>query len=250
MNFIKHYFSTMIILLYCINCLAQNNKTEAPQNKFIDITGTLGQSQGSAAVSYVNNWKVSKNKKLELGLGLRYTLYTGVKKDYITAPAKYSRSNTIPFAIVFAGQEIQNWDTLTVQRPLTHSLNLTGNIGYYFSEKLYGGINIDLIGFTIGRNTSAIFKSNGNTINENISKPSSFNLLLTGDNDLGTLNSEFFIKYKLDNLLSIKAVYQFLFNEYKTTSVFQTAPDGTVVDRFRNKVNAFGLGISYNFNSK
>lgn len=243
---LKTYFFVLMISPAC-SLYAQQTKTVSTVNRFADITGTIGQSQGTAAASFVNNWKLGEKKKWELGLGLRYTSYFGTKKDYITAPAKLSRSTTFPFAIVFAGQETQNWDTLTVQRPFTHSLNISGNIGYNLSEKWYGGVNIDLIGFTVGRNTSAILTSNGNTVTENKAKPSSFNLLLTGDNDLGTLNSEFFLKYNINKQWSIKGVYQFLFNEYKTTSVFQTAPDGTVVDRFRNKVNAFGAGVSYSF---
>lgn len=246
MNF-KNIFLVFTMLFSTVMLYAQQDKTATVINRFADITATVGQSQGTASASFVNNWKLGDKKKWELGLGLRYTSYSGTKKDYITAPAKLSRSTTFPFAIVFAGQETQNWDTLTVQRPFTHSLNLTGNIGYSFNEKWYGGVNIDLIGFTVGRNSSAILTSNGNTVTESKARPSAFNLLLTGDNDLGTLNSEFFLKYNINKQWSIKAVYQFLFNEYSTTSVFQTAPDGTVVDRFRNKINAFGAGVSYNF---
>ena len=243
----KKLFTLLIILCNSAIIFAQQNKINDSINRFVDVTATLGQSQGTAAASFVNNWKLGQKKKLELGLGLRYTSFFGTKKDYITAPAKLSRSTTFPFAIVFAGQQIQNWDTLTVQRPFTQSLNISGNIGYNFSAKFYGGVNIDLIGFTVGRNTSAVLTSNGSTVTETNAKPSSFNLLLTGDNDLGSLNSEFFVKYNINKRWAIKGVYQFYFNEYRTTTVFQTAPDGTVVDRFRNKVNAFGAGLSYNF---
>jgi hypothetical protein len=48
--------------------------------------------------------------------------------------------------------------------------------------------------------------------------------LLTGDNDIGSLNSEFFFKYKIDNRWGIKAVYQFYFAEYETRTVKQIAP--------------------------
>ena len=109
------------------------------------------------------------------------------------------------------------------------------------------GFNIDVIGFTVGRTTSAVLTSNGVTKAEIAAKPAPFNLLLTGDNDLGSLNSEFFLKYKLNTHWSIKADYQFLFVEYKTTTITQMAPDGTKVDRFRNKVNLIGIGISYHF---
>jgi len=71
--------------------------------------------------------------------------------------------------------------------------------------------------------------------------------LLTGDNDYGSLNSEFFLKYKLSGRWDLRAVYQFFFAEYKTQTIKQIAPDGTEVDRFRNKANLFGLGVSYHF---
>jgi len=158
-----------------------------------------------------------------------------------------ARSTTVPFAIVFAGHEEKNLDTLTLQRPLTTSLNLSVNLGYYLSERWFAGFNIDLIGFTVGRTTSGILHSNGTTTTDPSTKPASFNVLLTGDNDYGSLNSEFFLKYKLSGRWDLRAVYQFFFAEYKTQTIKQIAPDGTEVDRFRNKANLFGLGVSYHF---
>lgn len=239
---------TLVLMLLIITgtsySYAQQKEVNST-NRFLDLTATAGESQGSVAAAYVYNWRLGKKKKIELGLGLRLTSYFGVKKDFITAPAKLARSTTFPFLIVFAEQNEKNFDTLTVQRPFTNSLNISANLGYNFSHRLYGGINIDLIGFTTGRNTSAVLTSNGTTKTEPIAKPAAFNVLLTGDNDYGSLNSEFFLKYRLNNRWGLKGVYQFLFIEYKTTTIKQTAPDGTQVDRFRNKANAFGLGVTY-----
>jgi len=214
-------------------------------DQYLDLTGTIGSSEGSIAGAYVHNWQLGKKKKLELGWGARVTGYFGTKKDFITAPAKLARSTTFPFIIIFAGQLEKNFDTLTVQRPFTTSVNLSFNAAYNFNSRFSGGLNIDVIGVTFGRNSSAIFKSNGITTTEPVAKPAVFNLLLTGDNDLGNLNSEFFLKYKLNKKWGIRAVYQFLFSEYKTSTIKQIAPGGTVNDRFRNKVNALGIGISY-----
>lgn len=225
----------------------QKQTTISKINQFADITATFGSSQGSVALSYIHNWRLGSTKKFELGIGGRLTSYYGTKKDFITAPGRLSRSSTFPFAIVFAGQKTENWDTLTVQRPFVNAINATANFGYHFTDRFYGGINIDVIGFSFGSSSSAILTTNGNTITEPKAKPAAFNLLLTGDNDLGSLNSEFFLKYKVADKWSIKAVYQFLFAEYKTTTIYQTAPDGTKVDRFRNKANNFGLGVSYSF---
>ena len=217
------------------------------KTQFVDLTGTVGNSQGSIAASYVHNWRIGKRKKWEAGLGARYTGYMGSKKDFTTAPAKLSRTTTTPFIIFFAGQKTENWDTLNIQRPFINSINISLNFGYNFSEKISAGFNIDLIGFSFGRKGSGILTSDGATTNEPEAKPTSFNILLTGDNDIGSLNSEFFLKYKIDNRWGIKGVYQFYFAEYETRNVKQIAPDGTEVYRFRNKANNFGLGVAYHF---
>ncbi len=237
---------TLLTLMVAAFSFSYSQKKELPRNnQFIDFAGTVGTNQGSVAGSFVYNWQLGEKRKFELGVGARFTSYFGTKKDFITAPAKLARSTTFPFVIVFAQQLEKNFDTLTVQRPFTNSLNLSGNLGYYFNSRWYGGINIDLIGVSFGKKTNAVFTSNGETVTEPAAKVAPFNLLLTGDNDRGSLNSEFFLKYKFNDQWSVRGIYQFLFSEYKTTTVQQIAPDGTLNDRFRNKVNSFGLGVSY-----
>lgn len=239
------FFTTSIFFFISIFSFGQQKNTRI--NKFADLAGTIGSSRGAAALSYVHNWKLGKKQKWEAGLGLRVTSAFGTKQEYTTAPARLARSTTIPFIIVFAGQETQNWDTLTVQRPLVNAANISANFGYNFNSQWSAGFNIDLIGFTVGRKTAAILTSNGITKTEMAAKPATFNVLLTGDLDYGNLNSEFFIKYKINYRWGIRGIYQFYFSEYKTTSIKQIAPDGTAVDRFRQKANNFGVGISYHF---
>lgn len=237
----------VLVVILCTSSSAQD-PLHSRSDQFADLTGTVGTSQGSGAASYVYNWKIGKKQKIEIGLGARWTTYFGKKKDFMTAgPAKKTRTSTTPFLIFFAGQEEQNFDTLTVQRPLANSLNLTVNLGYNLSRKWYAGFNIDLIGFSFGRKGSGILTSNGKTTNEPNAKPTSFNVLLTGDHDRGTLNSEFFVKYKLDDRWALKAVYQFIFVEYTTEIQKQMFSDGSTNDRFRNKANNLGLGIAYHF---
>ena len=244
----RKYLLSVIMFFSVIVVSAQKKVSRI--NRFVDLTGTIGKSQGTAAASYVHNWKIGKRKKWEAGLGFRWTTYFGVKTDFTTAPARLARTSTVPFLIFFAGQRTDYHDTLTVQRPLTHSANISINLGYNFTKKWYAGFNIDLIGFTFGRESSAILTSNGSTKIEPMAKPAAFNVLLTGDHDRGSLNSEFFVKYRITPRWGVKAVYQFVFVEYKTENIDQIAPDGTVNNRFRNKANTIGLGVSYNFKTK
>ena len=85
------------------------------------------------------------------------------------------------------------------------------NAGYRFGHKWYAGLNIDLVGFSIGSTTPSVLLSNGSNKAEPVTKPSSGNLLLTGDLDYGSLNSEFFVKYNISPRWDVKLVYQFFF---------------------------------------
>ena len=238
----------LIIVVVTVLTIATNAQKKVSTNKFADIAGTVGSSQGTAAVSYVYNWKFGFGKKenWEAGIGARFTSSFGSKLEYTTAgPAKFTRTSTTPFLIVFAGQRPENWDTLTVQRPFVNILNLAANFGYNFSSKWSGGFNVDLIGFSFGRKSPAVFLSNGVTTTEPSAKPTPFNILLTGDHDRGSLNSEFFVKYKFNKAWALRGIYQFLFTEHTAENIKQALPDGTTINRFRNKANNFGVGISY-----
>ena len=248
----KKIFLFAFLLPGYMSAEAQEVKNRIHQ--FADFSAAAGSSQATFSLSYVHNWRLGKVKKFEVGLGARWTTFTGSKVDFLTAaPAKYTRSFTAPFIIFFAGQKEENFDTLTVQRPLTHSINITLNLGYHIGTKWYAGFNIDAIGFTFGRSGSSVFTGHnatngmkGTFIDPN-SKPSSFNVLLTGDHDIGTLNSEFFIRYKLSSRIQLKALYQFIFVEYESNVEFveQQIQDGPTNNRFRNKGNLFGLGLSF-----
>ena len=240
----------IFIAAFCLMTFSARTQSHAQSannvSRFLDLSGTIGQDQGTGAFSYVHNWKTGKKQRFELGAGVRWTTYAGTKKDFVTAgPASLTRTFTFPFLIVFAGINEENLDTLVVQRPLIHALNLSFNMGYAFSDRWYGGINIDVIGVSFGRKSSAVLTSNGQTQTEPSAKPTGFNILLTGDHDRGSLNSEFFLRYKFGKAWSAKLLYQFVFAEYTTPNIQQIAPDGTEIDRFRNKANNFGLGIVY-----
>lgn len=244
MNHLK-FFSVLVLgsLLFSNTTIAQiKNKPK----KLVDIAVATG-SNNSVAASLVYNWSINKKKHWLFGLGIRSTTAWGNKVEFTTAPAKLARTNTIPFAIVFAGQKIENWDTLVVNKPATTSLNLTANVGYNFNKKWGVGLNIDLLGFTLGSKSKAVLISNGIETAEAVAKPANFNVLLTGDLDYGTLNSEFYAKYAINDKWNVRLIYSFLFTEYVTTTIKQTAPNGTLVDRFRSKANNIGFGLTYNF---
>lgn len=183
--------------------------------------------------------------RLTLGVGLRFTGYLAANQYYTTAPATLTSGSTSPL-IIFKNNINANIDTFLVKSPQVNALNLSINAGYRISNRLDAGFNIDAVGFSFGAHRT------GNYINGPAGKmvratPTPFNLLLVSDNDRGTLNSEFFLRYAIDRQWGLKLGATFLFTEYTTDLPVQQYPQPN--DRFRNKSLLAMIGITYKFHT-
>jgi outer membrane translocation and assembly module TamA len=197
----------------------------------VGFTAGLGKDQTSISVDFFHNWRLGKYKKFEVGLGVRYTSYFGTDQNYLSAPANLAN-------------DTENTDTVLFAAPQVNAFNLAINLGYQIIPKLKAGFNIDALGFSFGGNKSGSYQIN-NQSNTTSAKPTSFNALLVGNNDLGTLNSEFYLRYAVKENWNLKLAYQFLFTEYTTDTPVQQNPE--LNDRFRNKSSLISFGISRNF---
>jgi hypothetical protein len=216
-------------------------QTLPSSSKFIDLNVGIGDSEGSLAFSFNYDSGLGKKKKIIVGVGGRFTSYLGKNQYYATAPAELTSGSTGP-GVLFKKNIGANIDTFLVKTAQVNSLNLFITVGYNLSEKLMLRFSIDAIGFSLGKNT------NGNYINGargsiQSASPTPFNVLLISDNDRGSLNSEFFARYLLNDKWGIKGGIQFHFTEYTTDAEVQQQPD--LNDRFRNKSLLFNVGISY-----
>jgi len=239
--------TTLIALLITTVIFGQEkkqDKNETPKLNLIDFSIGAGSQQFNFSGSFVHYWQVGKKKKLQLGIGGRLTSSFATDKYFTTANAKLTSGKTGP-GVLFADDIPANIDSFFVGKTQINSLNISFNSEYTLSKKLSVGFNIDLLGFSFGASKNGTYINNGkNSIVG--SKPTSFNVLLISDNDIGSLNSEFFIRYKLNNKWSLRGGTSFLFNEYKTnTKVQQT--NGISNDRFRYKSLYALVGVSYNF---
>ena len=241
----KNY--SAIVVIYLFTCC---NGTNAQQNKNMqrDISVGFGVARNHFTTIVQNNylWSLGKNKKWSIGTGARFTSSFSKNLYYTTAPALLTTGKNGP-GVFFGADILQNIDSILFKKAQIHALNLTINSQYQIKEKVAVGFNIDVIGFSIGPRQKAIYFGNNNTIQNTDAKPTTFNLLLISDNDLGSLNSEFFAKYTLNNIWSVKAAFQFLFTEYTTNTQVQTTPTSQKNDRFRNKSSQFSVAVIYKF---
>ena len=118
------------------------------------------------------------------------------------------------------------------------------NTGYRISTKFSVGFNIDALGFSFGGNTQGSY-INGSQGQATSAKPTSFNILLLGNKDIGSLNSEFYVRYFFQEKMAFKVAYQYLFTEYTSDTEVQQVPEPN--ERFRNKTSLLSLGITKQF---
>jgi hypothetical protein len=233
-------FMITVVLIVSIQVYAQTGK---PVDKSASFSAAFGSSDFSTALAYQHLWKLGKKQKFGIGAGIRLSSYFGANKYYTTAPAKLTSGKTGP-GVFFADNIPQNIDSVLFKKSQANSLNLSINFDYNIYKKITLGFNIDAIGFTFGGKQNGSYLGNNGVGAATTAKPTGFNLLLVSDNDLGSLNSEFYARYKFNEKWGVKAGFQFLFTEYTTTTKVQTTPDGQKNDRFRNKSSAISFGVT------
>lgn len=218
-------------------------ETARKGQNFGEVNIAAGGSRGSLSLSYFRNWRFGAKQRLGIGIGGRATTFLGKNLYYITAPAKITSESTSPL-IFFKENVDANIDSVVIQTAQVTMVNVMLNIDYRIAKKINVGFNIDLLGFSFGGRRA------GNYINGVVGKnttatPTPFNILLISDNDRGSLNSEFYIKYAVSEKWSAKLGAQFLFTEYTTETNVQQYPEPN--DRFRDKALLVGIGATYSF---
>ncbi|HAV24747.1 MAG: hypothetical protein ACJAR8_000307 [Bacteroidia bacterium] len=175
--------------------------------------------------------------KFHVNPGVRLSVYNGNDLEYITAPAEYTSND-------------DQVDTMTFGTVQNNFANLYVRLGYDFTERFSLSFDIDIVGVSFGSEQNysdfrqgAALRAQPQTALGHTEKgsPTTFNLLLVGDNDIGSLNSTLNISYDVTKRLGIDLGVGLIFTEY--TIVTGRGYDGN--DRFRNKNMMGYLGISY-----
>jgi hypothetical protein len=238
----KKYVFIFAAILLSSSIYAQKKALD----KSASISLAFGDNQFSIASMYQHVWLLGKKKRFGIGAGARLTNSFFKNTNFTTAPAKLTSGKQGP-AVFFADDIPQNIDSFALGKAQINSLNLSVNFIYKISNKFTAGFNIDAIGFSFGQKQKGVYIGNGGMATAIAAKPTVFNALLISDNDLGSLNSEFFMQYNVNKNWGAKIGFQFLFGEYTTDANVQTTPTGDKNDRFRVKSSSLSLGAVYNF---
>jgi hypothetical protein len=241
-------FLVSLIGMYTSNAQDSISAKSYKKHHVFDLAASVGSREMTAALSWNHLHGFGKKKqRFKVGYGLRYTLYAGSIKEYTTAPSKYT-STAQGLSTIFSETIADNIDTIAFANPVVHSVNLSIHLQYTVLSKLDVGFNIDAVGFSFGSKKQGSILSNVLDINESPvsnAKPTSLNLLLTSDNDIGSLNSEFYLRYWVSKKVGIKAGYTFYFSEYTTDRSIGFDNSRIVNDRYRLKSGLIMLAVSW-----
>lgn len=239
-----------IILFTLLNELAFSQVEKLPYKyaQTIDLALSTSTNNFSASLSWFHaNNILKKIPKLKVGYGLRYTTFVGANKYYTTAPAKFT-STVQNLGTIFSRTIQENIDTITTPTGVTNCLNIGVSIEYAITSRLDAGFNIDVLGFSFGpkQNFNIISSSfDANQSPVQTGSPTRWNVLLTSDNDIGSLNSEFFLRYWISNKFAVRVGYSFLFSEYKTENKLSFDNGRIVNDRYRYKAGMLLLALTF-----
>lgn len=217
-------------------------------NIHFDLALSMSSRQFATALSATHlSSPIKKIPKLQFGYGIRFSTFVSANQHYTTAPAKYTSPIQNP-GTIFSKTLEENIDTITTATAVTHSFNAAVYIQYRFHRRLCVGFNIDVAGVSFGPEKKFNVISNVYDAGQSpvvTGSPTRFNLLLTSDNDLGSLNSEFYLQLLQTGRINFRTGYTFLFTEYRTTQNLSFDQGRISNDRYRNKAGMFLLSISY-----
>lgn len=217
-------------------------------SRTVDMSLATKGSLTTVALSVNQLHGLWTSRRFKIGYGLRLTSAFGKETDYRTAPADLVKGAGKGSVVGLFSKDLkENIDTLRLSKTLAHSINISLNLEYALSHRVDVGFNIDVIGFTFGSKQSGTFMANSpvrsslsGTVQE--ARLTSFNLLLGDKSDRGSLNSEGYVRYRLNPRISLRTGLSFQFNEYITDRKLTFDND-----RFRSSNLRVLLAAAYHF---
>ena len=230
-----------VILVSCFFSMNVNAQSESKNNyryeNYFDLAVSGSDGNFVSALSWSHWHEIGKKQKLKIGYGARFSSFVGANKYYTTAPSKYT-SPVQSLGTIFSETILQNIYTITTTTAFVNSLNAALYMQYSISPKFEVGFNIDAIGFSFGAENKFNIISSSFDPNQapvQLGSPTKFNLLLTSDNDIGSLNSELYFRYWINSKIGIRAGATFFFSEYRTNKNLSFDNGRIVNDRYRYK---------------
>lgn len=246
-----------VLLFVSIHTLAQS-PVSARLSSGYDLGMAYSTNRYNPSFAYYQLINLGEHKLFSLGWTARFGAFYGDNINYYTALARLTREKT-GLGALSAPLIVSNIDTVRYDYVTNTSLNV-GIRAQVNLGRVEIGASADLLGIAFGKSrigryissngqfrlhkasgadsTTAYFQG-ANTFQS--SRPSTFNLRLLGDNDMGTLATEVYARVRVSQRMGVKLGYQWLTTEM-TMSNRDVVADN---NRFRNRSGMAYLAVTF-----
>lgn len=249
-----------VTLLFVLTSAAafSQSPTSSRLSSGLDVGAAFKKNYLAPSITYYEMLNLDAKQMFSIGWTVRTSAFYASNLEYITAPAKLTREKT-GFQALGASLVPANIDTMQFDRVSVTSVNL-GLRAQVKIGPVEIGAGTDLLGFAFGKNREGRYKSStgayaatdtaGKAIelpfSKNVSQyaqPQRFNARLLGDNNLGALSSEVYIRLLVMRRLGIKAGYQWITTEMKASN--ENVEDNN--RRFRHRTDMTYVALTFPF---
>ncbi len=188
MKLINGYWLLFLCLLLATSFLFAENTNDSLKSKlwrdnhYVDMSLGMGSKIFTGSVSWHKMFNVAWKKRIKLGAGLRFSMANVIKSMYLTAFPSRPDAGT--------------YDSLFFDDHTIYSLNLTFHADGSLTKWLDAGFNIDIVGISFGDITDASYRSATflPATSTEQAKPELLNVFAFGNNNLGTTNTQFYLR--------------------------------------------------------
>ncbi|MCX7744112.1 MAG: hypothetical protein N2167_06060 [Flavobacteriales bacterium] len=193
MLFISLFLATKVF--FAVNTNDSLKLKSWKENHYVEMSLGMGSKIFTSSVAWHKMFNVAWKKRIKLGGGLRFNMANVTKRMFITA---------------FPGRpDAGTYDSLFFDDHTIYSLNLTFHADVSFTRWLDGGFNLDVAGVSFGETTDASYRSATFLPATSIEQvhPELFNVFAFGNNNRGTTNTQFYLRFWPGENFFIKAGY-------------------------------------------
>lgn len=165
------------------------------ENHYVDMSLGLGSKIFTGSVAWHKMFNIAWKKRIRLGAGLRANMANVTKRMYVTAFPNRPDAGT--------------YDSLFLDDHTIYSINLTFHADVSLAQWIDVGLNLDVVGVSFGETTDASYRSATflPAISTEQTKPELLNVFAFGNNNRGTSNTQFYLRFWPGENFFVKAGY-------------------------------------------
>ncbi|RRB00816.1 hypothetical protein [Larkinella rosea] len=228
-------------------------------NSGVDLGAAFKNDYLVPSITYYEMLNVDRSQLFSIGWTIKLNTFYGDNLNYTTAPAHLTRGKS-GFAALSAPIKPANIDTMRFDYVTATAVNL-GLRAQIRLGPVEVGASADVLGFGFGKGRQGRYRSSTGryevrnttgtadsviTFRSNplqSAQPQRVNVRLLGDNDLGSLSTEVYVRLRLMRRLGIKAGYQWITTAMRANNV--NIEDDN--QRFRNRASMAYVAVTLPF---